>query len=81
MAKYLTKADVISLLRRRIEEAGEQKALAEQFGISPQYLSDVLNDKREPGESILVGLGLKKVVVYQKPLFTERENDRSSTSE
>lgn len=52
------------VLHQKSVEAGSQKALAAQLGVSPQYLGDVLNGKREPGESILEALGLCKVVHY-----------------
>jgi helix-turn-helix protein len=79
MAKYLTKGDLLKLLRRKADEAGEQQILAKELGVSPQYLSDVLNEKREPGDSILIPLGLHRVVVYEKPLFTEKIDDRDNS--
>ena len=33
-------------------------------GVSASYLSDVVNSRREPGDKILAGLGLRKVVRY-----------------
>lgn len=37
-----------------------QKALAREWRISPQYLSDVLLGRRKPGPKILKRLGLKQ---------------------
>jgi hypothetical protein len=44
-----------------------QLSLARKLGISAQYLHDILNARREPGESVLGYLGLEKVVVYRIP--------------
>lgn len=47
--------------------AGNQKAWAEKNGVSPQYVCDVLMGRREPGESILNALGLRRLVFYTYP--------------
>jgi transcriptional regulator with XRE-family HTH domain len=56
---------VIALLAKRYEESGSQKAFAEANDVSAQYVSDVLKQKREPGEAILKALGLYKVESYR----------------
>jgi len=53
-------------LRSACAAAGGQQAWAKRHGISPQYVSDVLNARRDPGASILRALGWKRVVTYQK---------------
>lgn len=55
---------LLVLLRREVERAGSQNALAKEFGIGAAYLSDVLNGRREAGPAILAGLGLKREVRY-----------------
>ena len=37
---------------------------ASRLGVSPQYLSDVYNGRRPPGESITSALNVEKAVVY-----------------
>jgi len=32
--------------------------------VSPQYVCDVLNARRDPGDAILAALGLRKIVRY-----------------
>jgi hypothetical protein len=64
MKKQLSLEDVITLLARRCGESGSQRAFAEANNISPQYITDVLRRKREPGRLVLDSLGLKKVVTY-----------------
>ena len=57
--------EFIQLLR---DEQGEesQREFAGRIGISPQYLNDVLQGNREPGEGLLRPMGVKKVVSYEK---------------
>ena len=66
MRKQIELIDVIALLKKRCEDAGSQRAFAETNGISPQYITDVLRRKREPGAMILDALGLEKVVTYRE---------------
>ncbi len=64
--KPLSKNEVLALLRARAEKAGSQRALAERLGVTPAYLSDVLQGRREPGPKILAALGLRRVEMYLK---------------
>lgn len=50
-----------------------QAALAEQIGISPQFLSEILKGKRNPSKTVLDFLDLEKVVSYQ-PRETQAAN-------
>jgi hypothetical protein len=54
------------LLWRAVEDAGGKAALAAQWGVSAQYVADVLNGRRDPGKSILKALGYERVVLYRK---------------
>ena len=38
---------------------------AKALGISPQYLSDILNHRRRPGPSVLRALGLRRIDRYE----------------
>lgn len=60
----LTRVELFALLRKSCSDAGGQSAWAEMHGVSASYLSDVVNSRREPGDKILAGLGLRKVVRY-----------------
>lgn len=51
-------------LATECKEAGGQKAWAERSGVSPQYVCDVLQGRREPGDSICAALGLRREVLY-----------------
>lgn len=56
--------DVLQKLLDETVRAGGQGTWAKQFGLSPQYVSDVLNGRRDPGAGILIALGLQKIVTY-----------------
>lgn len=58
--------DILSIIRKAAKQAGSQSALAKQLGVSEPYLSDVLNERRDPGESILTPLGYERVTVYRR---------------
>lgn len=60
----LTLRDVLRRLHAVIGD-GTQKTAAEKLGVSQQYLSDVLNEAREPGPLILAALGIERVVTYR----------------
>lgn len=65
MTKMLTAKEVVELMRRR-QGKRNQRAFAEELGISQQYLSEVYRGYRDPGESIVSPLGFKKVSMYEK---------------
>jgi hypothetical protein len=52
---------VIDELTTGIRRAGSLRAYAKQLGVSAAYLSDVVNEKRQPGIAILRPLGMAKV--------------------
>lgn len=60
----MTALDVCSRLTAACRAAGGQQAWAQRHGVSPQYVSDVLNARKDPGDAILRALGLRKVVRY-----------------
>lgn len=42
-----------------------QAAWAKDHGISPGYVSDVIQGRREPGKAMLKALGWERVVIYR----------------
>ena len=48
----MTERDFVEVLRNTVRK-GRQKNLAEAIGVSPQYLHDVLNERRRAGVKIL----------------------------
>ena len=71
MRPKLTLLDVFARIGAACRDAGGQKAWAMKHGIRPQYVSDVLNARREPGVSILNALGLRKHVRYAEARITD----------
>jgi transcriptional regulator with XRE-family HTH domain len=53
------------LKKQQGSQTGQQ--FATRLGVSPQYLSDVYNGRRPPGESIIAPLKVEKAVVYTVP--------------
>ena len=51
---------------RHLLESRSQVDVAKQLGISTQYLSDILHDRRQLGKKILDGMGLERVVTYRR---------------
>lgn len=62
----MTTSDVRDLLRQACDASGSQQAWAQEHGVSPQYVGDVLMGRREPGDKILGGLQLRKIVTYER---------------
>lgn len=62
---YLDSVEVCRRLSAACKAAGSQKAFAEKHNVSAAYVCDVLNARREPGQSILDALGLVRVVRYR----------------
>ena len=66
MTIRMTTDEVRELLLSACEEAGTQQAWAKAHRISPQYVTDVLKERREPGGKMLAALGLRRVVAYER---------------
>ena len=64
--------EVRALLRKRAAEE-TASAFAKAHGFSPQYLSDILKGRREPGAAVLAALGLVKRVDYTRADAPTRE--------
>lgn len=71
----ITLVDVYGLLRTACRRAGSQAAWGAQHGISPSFLSAVLNAQRSPSPAMLKALGLRQVVRYAR---IEQPRDRGT---
>lgn len=60
-----TEDEVVDALREAVEDAGGQKQWADENGVTPQYVCDVLKRRRKPGESICTALGFQRVELYE----------------
>lgn len=64
MKKTLTLADVVSILRKK-QGKRTNRAFAAELGISAQFLGDIYDNRRTPGDKILLPLGLKSRMIYE----------------
>jgi hypothetical protein len=53
-------------LRAECAQAGGQRPWAIQRGVSPQYVNDFLAERKEPGNKLLLALGVALVPMYRK---------------
>lgn len=53
-------------LKKRVQQRGSQKAVAEELGIHPSYLNDILKGKTGLSDNVLAKLGYERVVVHVK---------------
>lgn len=58
--------NVIRILERLVRRAGSQKEAAIELGISPQYLNDLLQGRREFSDNLLEKLGLERRIVRMR---------------
>jgi DNA-binding transcriptional regulator YdaS (Cro superfamily) len=58
--------EVRNMLRRACQAAGSAAAWAKDNGVSPAYVSDTLNKRRDPGPAILDALGIEAETNYRK---------------
>ena len=65
------------------KQQGGQTAqqFASRIGVSPQYLSDVYNGRRPPGESITSALKVEKAVVYTVATPSKTSTSRNKAEE
>jgi len=66
MGKDLTTDEIMTLLRRRVADAGTQAAWCRMHGVSVQYLCDALAGRREIGPLILGALGYERLPVLHR---------------
>ena len=66
----MTEDQVVATLSVFVREAGSLRSLAKTWGVSPAYLSDIMNHRRAPGDAVLDRLGLSRrvIVTYVRPL-------------
>lgn len=62
----MDETELVALLVKECAAAGSQAAWAKARGVTPAYVSDVVNGRRDPGPSILMALGCERVVTYRR---------------
>lgn len=61
---YVGYNDVLRKLREEAKRLGSNKALAKAAGVSPQFVSDCLAERRPPTGALLAFLGFVSVTHY-----------------
>jgi hypothetical protein len=77
-SRLTTEDQLREVLSEQCAAAGGQKAWAKLHGVSPQYVCDVLQGRRDAGEAICTALGLRRVVHYEPdtgPLLRQAAED------
>ena len=63
-ANYATPRAVMLAIEVAVYIEGSQKAAAKRFGISPQYLSDILKGKREIPDKVARAFGVRRSTLF-----------------
>jgi plasmid maintenance system antidote protein VapI len=61
MAKIFNDDEVVKMIRKAVHDAGTQAKLADAWGVSAPFISDVLNKRRNISDAIARNLGLVQV--------------------
>lgn len=61
----IDKTELIAQIRDSVLDFGGQKAAAKEWGISAQYLNDILRGRRDVGQSVLDAMGFERIVLYK----------------
>jgi hypothetical protein len=64
--RYASNADLIAIVKARINYETTERDIANEFGISASYLSDFLQGKRDAGPAILKALGFDEQPFYKR---------------
>jgi len=59
----LTYDGLLKELKARVHQKKTQRALAEEFGVSPTYLGDILSGRRQAGPTILKRMGYERITI------------------
>ncbi len=69
----MDEAQFRAYLRALTYQVGGIKKWALEHDVSWQYVSNVIHDRRPPGEKILRATGYERVVIYRPVAFTDPE--------
>lgn len=63
----MTNLTIRDYIRLEVEKLGSQRAVAREFGVTAQYINDILNGRRSGMSAKILGkLGIKKTVTLTK---------------
>lgn len=58
-------ADITGRIQTACRADGSQKAFADRCGVTKQFVGLVLNGVRQPSDTILAAVGVRKVIRYE----------------
>ncbi len=58
--------NIIQAIDRLAKESGSYKAAAKYLGVSPTYLSDIKNGRRDCSESMASRLGFRRITTFRQ---------------
>lgn len=56
----------MKLVSKAIEKEGSQKAFAQKHALSPAFVNDITQGRRELSKAILDAVGLERVTLYRR---------------
>ena len=67
MSERLDRMDVFRILRETIKgKYGNQRTFAERMGCTPQYVSDVMNGRRDIPAAFLKACGVRQITYFTR---------------
>lgn len=63
---WFSPSELRDKIRREIKKLGSQKAFAEKYEVSPQYVNDVFRNRRAVSPQLAKKLGFEYRVMYWK---------------
>ena len=75
MAYKATTVEELLQIMRRVQGEKTNTAFAKELGISKQYLTDIYNGRKEPGDSVSTALGFQRSTAYFR-FFDRRQREK-----
>jgi hypothetical protein len=79
MSRMYSELAMRRILEQKCEAAGGQKAWADANEVSAQYVCDVIQGRRKPGDAICEALGYRRHEIYTAALFDVAASDYPPT--
>lgn len=59
--------EAVKRISKLVQDEGSQKAVADKLGITPAYLSDILNERTHVSDRIAAMVGLRWMLIPDDP--------------
>ena len=71
----MTEEQVYRHLLEAIKRAGGQRPFAQQIGVTPSYINDIVNKRRLLSDRILATIGIERIVTFE---YRQKDTDRDT---